>query len=119
MEVHIARLGLMEREPVSTETFAQHLKHSLAAVAVFEGDDKVIGESHQLAPSVEARLRHVLEPLVQHMVQVDVREHRRDHPALRGTSHRLVQGVLFEHPRLQPFVDHAPCDAVLDPQVEE
>ena len=60
----------MEREPVSTETFAQHVKHSLAAVAVFEGDDKVIGESHELAPSVEARLRHVLEPLVQHMVQV-------------------------------------------------
>ena len=55
-EVHIARLGFMEREPVSAETFAQHVKHSLAAVAVFEGDDKVIGESHQLAPSVEARL---------------------------------------------------------------
>ena len=43
----------------------------------------------------------------------------RHHPALRGASHRPVQGVLFEHPRFQPFVDHAPCDAVLDPQVEE
>ena len=34
-EVHIARLGLMERKPVSTETFAQHVKQPLAAVAVF------------------------------------------------------------------------------------
>ena len=48
-EVHIARLGLVEREPVSTGTFAQHVKQPLAAVAVFEGDDKVVGESHQLA----------------------------------------------------------------------
>ena len=71
-EVHIARLGFMEREPVSTQTFAQRVKHSLAAVPVFKGDDKVIGESHQLAPSVETRLRHFLEPLVQHMVQVAV-----------------------------------------------
>ena len=52
-EVHIARLGFMEREPVSTETLAWHVKQSLAAVAVFEGDDKIIGESHQPAPSVE------------------------------------------------------------------
>ena len=44
-EVHIARLGLMEREPVSTETFAQHVKQPLAAVAVFESDDKIIGEA--------------------------------------------------------------------------
>ena len=52
-EVYIARLGLMEREPVSTETFAQHVKHSLAAVAVFEGDDKSSrpGESHPEALS--------------------------------------------------------------------
>ena len=51
-EVHIARLGLMEREPVSAETFAQHVKQPLAAVAVFEGDDKIVGESHELALSM-------------------------------------------------------------------
>ena len=28
-EVHIARLGLMEREPVLTETFVQHVKLSI------------------------------------------------------------------------------------------
>ena len=53
-EVHIARLGLMEREPVSTETFAQNVKQPLAALAVFEGDDKVVGESHQLAIAEQA-----------------------------------------------------------------
>ena len=72
-EVHVARLGFMEREPVSTETFAQHIKQPLAAVAVFEGDDKIIGESHQLAPAPEARLGRFLEPFVQHVVQENVR----------------------------------------------
>ena len=91
-EVHIARLGLMEREPVSTETFAQRVKQALAAVAVFEGDDKVVGETHQLAVSAQARLRHFLELLVQHMVQENVRDQRRDHPAL-PTVHGAMQGL--------------------------
>ena len=43
----------------------------------------------------------------------------RQHPALGRASDRPVHGALFEHPRFQPFVDHAPYDAVLDPQVEE
>ena len=40
-------------------------------------------------------------------------------PTLRSTGDRPVNGPLFEHPRFQPFVNHAPYDAVLDPQVEE
>ena len=109
----------MEREPVSTETFAQHVKQPLAAVAVFEGDDKIIGESHQLAVSAQARPRRFLEPPVQHMMQEDVGKHWRDYPTLGSASDRPVHGALFEHSRFQPFVDHAPYDAVLDPQVEE
>ena len=85
-EVHVARLGLVEREPVSTETFAQHVKQPLAAVAVFEGDDKIVGESHKLAVSAQARPRHFLEPIIQHVVQEDVGEHRRDHVRNRGAG---------------------------------
>ncbi len=40
-------------------------------------------------------------------------------PSVMGASYRPVQDILFERPRLQPFVDHASCNAVLDPQVEE
>ncbi|GEM_PF-5949001 len=43
----------------------------------------------------------------------------RPHAPLGSASDRLVHSALFEHPRFQPFVDHAPYDAVLDPQVEE
>ena len=40
-EVHIARPCLVERESVSTETFARRARQPLAAVAVFQGDDKI------------------------------------------------------------------------------
>ncbi len=101
-EVHIARPGLVEREPVSTEMFTRHVTQPLAAVAVFEGDDKSVGESHQLAVAAQARPRLFLEPLVQHMVQENVGENWRDHPTLGRASDRPVHGALFEHPRFQP-----------------
>lgn len=75
-EVHRTRLGLMERQPVSTETFARRVKQPPGAVAVFEGDDKVIGVSHQLAVAAQARPRLLLEPLVQHVMQENVGEGR-------------------------------------------
>ena len=37
----------MERWPESTETFAQNVKQSLAAVAVFQSDHNVIGEQRR------------------------------------------------------------------------
>ncbi len=56
---------------------------------------------------------------IQHVVQVDVREQRRDHATLGRSTSRAAQDALFEHPRLQPFVDHPPDDAVRDLLVEE
>ena len=43
----------------------------------------------------------------------------RHDPALRRTGLGSSQDPVFENPRLQPFVDHASDDAILDPQVEE
>jgi hypothetical protein len=53
------------------------------------------------------------------VVQEDVRQERADHAALRGACDRSAQDALFEHPCLQPLVDHASDDAIPDPQVEE
>ena len=38
---------------------------------------------------------------------------------LRSSGDRPVHGARFEHPRVQPLIDHASDDAILDPQVEE
>ena len=49
----------MEREPTSTQTFAQLVKLPLAAVAVFEGDDKVIGANRRWHSYSASRLRPI------------------------------------------------------------
>ena len=109
----------MERQPVATETFTQNVQHAPAAPGVLEGHHKVVGKPHELARPSQPGLCFPLEPRIQHMVQEDVREHRADNPALGRAGLGSAQDTLFENPRLQPFVDHASDDAILDPQVEE
>ena len=77
-EVHKARLGLMEREPVATETFTQNVEHARGAPGVLEGHHNVVGKPHELARTSRPGLGLPLEPRIQHMVQEDVREHRAD-----------------------------------------
>jgi len=74
-EVDEARLVGMQREPMPFKPFPQHFQHPLSVAVVLEGHHEVIGKSHQGTASRQARPHLVLEPLVQHMVQVDVREH--------------------------------------------
>ena len=59
------------------------------------------------------------EPFIQHVVQVDVREQRRDHAALGRAARHARENALVERPRLQPFVDHLSDDAVRHSLVEE
>ena len=46
-------------------------------------------------PSTQPRFDLVLEPLVQHLMQIDVTQRRRDHPALR----RAPKAILADSPR--------------------
>jgi hypothetical protein len=68
---------------------------------------------------MEPRSHHALEPFVQHMVQVDVREQWGDHAALGRSDSRPALDALFKHPRLKPFVDHPSDNAVRDSLIEE
>ena len=61
----------------------------------------------------------MLKPVIQHMVQEDVGESRRNDPALWRAGVRPAQSALLQHPGAQPFVDHAAYHAVRDPQVKE
>ena len=61
----------------------------------------------------------MLEPFIQHMVQVDVCEHGRDDATLRGALGRVPKEIVLQHARLQPFVDHPANDAVRDSSVEK
>ena len=118
-EVDEARLVRMEREPIASKPLPQHFQHPFAVVVVLEGHHEVIGEPHQGTRPRHARLHLALEPFVQHVMQEDVREQRRDDPALRRALRRRPQEPVFQNSRLQPFVDHPTDHAVRDPLVEE
>jgi len=109
----------MEREPESLQPLTQYGKQALPGQMVLERHHGVVGMANQLASAFEPRTHHRLEPFIQHVVQVDVGEQRRDHAALRRSASRAAEHALFEHPRLQPLVDHSPDEAVRDSLVEE
>ena len=61
-EVHVSGLGRMQDQSVALKPFAQYGAHTLAALAVFEGQHKIVAEPHQLARSPQPWLRLSLEP---------------------------------------------------------
>ena len=75
-EVNEACLVGMEREPVPLKPLPQHFQDPFGVVVVLERHHEVISEPDQGTEPRHTRLHLVPEPLVQHMVQVDVREHR-------------------------------------------
>lgn len=104
-EVYEAGLGRMELKPIPTKPLGQHVQQSLAGQVVLKGDHRMISVSDQLAPSLESRSRHLLEPFIQHVVQIDGlqeahdfvgAEHHRQLARLAGIGDALRNGVMAQ-----------------------
>src|SRR5271165_2313290 len=118
-KVDEVRLVRVEREPVPSKPLSQHVHDPLGVVETLERHYAVIGVPHEDAVPFEAHSYVPLEPFIQHMVQVDVCEQRRDDATLRGALGRALKESVFEHACLQPFVDHPANNAVRDSPVEK
>ena len=92
-KVHIVRLVVMKREPISTQTFSQNVKHALTVLAVFKGNDKIVAVAHQLAATTQAGRDLLLEPYIQHMMQENIGERWANHTALWRARLRPSQGL--------------------------
>jgi hypothetical protein len=74
---------------------------------VLKAYDEVVGIAHNdhvargLAPSP------ALGPQVEHVVQVDIGKEWRDYRALPGSPVTDVHDPVFQHARLEPFLDQA------------
>ena len=86
---------------------------------VLEADDDIIGiadDDHVargLAPSP------ALRPEIEHVVQVDVGEQRRDHRSLPGSRLADPDGPVLQNTRLQPLADEADDAPIADPVLHE
>ena len=70
-------------------------------------------------PSPKPWLHFVLEPLVQHLVQIDVTQRRGNHTPLRGPPLRIAQLARLHHPGVQPLPYRTSYHSVLHPSVQK
>jgi hypothetical protein len=72
-EVDEACLVGVELELVPSKTLAQNIQNPLGILEVRERHDGIVGESDKGTFPLQTWFHHVLEPLIQHVVQEDVR----------------------------------------------
>ena len=95
------------------------LKDPFGVDDIVERHDRVVSIPGKGANPAEPWPHLGLEPLIQHMVQKNVREAGRDYASLRGAHCRSAQETVFDGPCSQPFIDHPSDDAIRDSLVEE
>ena len=64
--------------------------------------DETIGKTNKEAPATQPGLDVSYIPPVKHMVEEDITEDRRNHPALRSSLLRVYQGESLHYPRVEP-----------------
>ena len=63
----------MKCQSEARQALGQHLKHPPCVLFLLKGQQRIIGETDREGPSVQTRFDLLLEPAVEHLVQVDVR----------------------------------------------
>ena len=66
----------MECQTVFPESLREYRQHSARIRLAREDDHEVVGVPDQEGPAFQAWLDLMLKPLVQHLVQIDVRKQR-------------------------------------------
>src|SRR5262249_36266458 len=62
----------MEREPLFGESLSQYFHHSFRILLVLKAQKEIVGETHEVRFASQARLHILLEPLIQHVVKIEV-----------------------------------------------
>src|SRR5262249_37325682 len=97
---------------------AQLFEEPLGLLTMLESNDEVVGEAHDHDISERLLLPPLLDPEVEHVMEIDVRQERADAAALDRTHLGLCPPPLLQHAGLEPLLyqshDAPVRDAVLD-----
>src|SRR6202158_5212130 len=113
------RLVGVELEPVPCKPLTQHVHDPFGIFENLECHHAIIGVPHEDAVPLEAWPHVLLEPVIQHMVQVNVCEQGRYDATLWGAFGRVPKEIVLKHARLQPFVDNPTNNSVRESSVEK
>src|SRR5438309_1132951 len=103
-----SRLVGMQLEAEPRESLAQFCQKLLCFMAMLKARNEVIGKTNEDYVSVRLPLSPSLDPEVENIVEIDVRQQRADAATLNGSYLTLHSLALFQHARLQPFLDFNP-----------
>src|SRR5712691_9343490 len=118
-ELDEPRLLGMQRQRKLLQPLAHLVKEAPGVALMLEADDEVVGVAHNDHVARGLALSPALGPQIEHVVQVDVGEQRRDHRSLRRPPVADRHDPVFEDAHLEPFLDQADDAPVADPVLDE
>jgi hypothetical protein len=110
-ELNQARLLGMEFQPKTSQPFPKLAQKPFPILSVLEANNKIIGKPHYHHISSGFVCSPLMNPKVQHIVQVDVGQQRTDTAALNRSDLALCALPILEHPGFEPLLNqphHAP-----------
>src|ERR1700691_5172197 len=100
-------------------SFCKFLPESFGLVFEFESNHDVVGVTHHDNIAVRTLLTPCLNPKIEDVMEVDIRQQRRCTSALRRARIHERSLTLFQHARVQPFLDEPHDAPVRYPMLEE
>src|ERR1700733_11962664 len=82
-------------------------------------DDRVVRVSDDDKVASRVPLTPRMDPEIVYVMKIDIRQQWRDDRALWRSFQRIRPLALFQHARLQPFLDQANDPGVADPMLHE
>src|SRR3989339_22393 len=116
---HQSGLLRVQRKSESRKPLWEHFQHLFSILSALKSQYHIISEANHENRCPHPWLHLLFEPLVQNIVKVNIAEQRRDTPTLGCTALRILQGALFHHPCIEPFVNKSGNNTISHPVPEK
>src|SRR5215472_58809 len=84
---HQPCLVRMQRQAVFLKSLFQHVEHFLGVLPVLKAENEIVSKTDLVGFAFQPGPHYGLEPLIEHIVKIDVSEQRADHlPLSRSVS---------------------------------
>src|SRR6266571_8935341 len=113
------RLLGVQRQAKLCESLGKHLQDTLRILAILKAENEIIGVPNFGGHAAQARLYLVLEPLVEHVVQVNIGQQGTDYLPLSGPCLGGQETAIFDDADVNPFPNQAEDAAVAYPSLDE
>src|SRR6202521_5888351 len=116
---HEPRLLGMQRQPILREPLRKDSQDPFRILAILKAENEVVGVPNFGGLAAQARFYLVPEPLVEHVVQVNIRQQGADDLPLPGPGLRHQEPTIFDNANVNPFPNQPEDTAVPNPSLDE